>query len=501
MWLAVWWLVGCDDTVFGAHDAGATDPDAAGWCAVEQMLPSCVGCHSAAAASGGLDLETDPWSAMVGATSAAYGAPIVVAGDPDGSLLIRKIEGNQATDEGGIMPPGGLLDAALLSRVRAWVADGADDTCDAPTPTPTDTGAAGGWCGVQGVLRSNCVVCHSTASALGGLDLETDAHAALVGVVGAYGEVLVSPGDSDASFLITKLEGEQGASGDPMPPGALLDATVVARVRAWIDAGATTECDGSTSTPTGTGRYHPEGWEAPTEHGMAAKFQTEADCRTCHGPALEGDVGPSCTSCHGPGWETTCTFCHGGVDSSTGAPPQDIDDNDDASQSPFVPHTPHLSPGDHADIPCGTCHVVPGSALDAGHLFDDATAGQAEVVFSGIATGGTWNGATCSVYCHGTDGRPGPVVHTAGPLGCDGCHAAMSSPESALEAMSGNHKDHVEEGISCAECHGDMVSPTGVLLQPLRHVDGVPDAQIPITFNGTTCTGNCHGEAHNGRTW
>jgi hypothetical protein len=46
----------------------------------------------------------------------------------------------------------------------------------------TDTPVTDGWCGVRSVFNNTCVSCHSAGAALGGLDLETDPHAAIVGV-------------------------------------------------------------------------------------------------------------------------------------------------------------------------------------------------------------------------------------------------------------------------------------------------------------------------------
>jgi hypothetical protein len=49
----------------------------------------------------------------------------------------------------------------------------------------------------------------------------------------------VNPGDPDASYLVRKLEGAPGISGDRMPlGGAPLGAALIADVRAWIAAGA-----------------------------------------------------------------------------------------------------------------------------------------------------------------------------------------------------------------------------------------------------------------------
>ena len=49
----------------------------------------------------------------------------VLAGDPDNSYLIQKIEGNAAV--GGIMPPlpGQPLDPAVIAEIRQWITDGA----------------------------------------------------------------------------------------------------------------------------------------------------------------------------------------------------------------------------------------------------------------------------------------------------------------------------------------------------------------------------------------
>lgn len=69
---------------------------------------------------------------------------------------------------------------------------------------------------------------------------EEGAHGALVGVesVGKAGAVLVIPGDPDNSYLIQKLEGAAGISGDRMPPSGGIDAERIERVRGWIAAGA-----------------------------------------------------------------------------------------------------------------------------------------------------------------------------------------------------------------------------------------------------------------------
>ena len=377
-----------------------------------------------------------------------------------------------------------------------------DDVLFQPSENGTLPPGTEGWCAAEQILASDCAGCHSASAAAGGLDLETDPHAAIVDVPSATnGELLVAPGDPDGSLLLRKMEDTQRAGeGGVMPPGAALDAATVALVRQWIADGADDVCD---QTITAEG-YHPPGWAEPDVHGIAMKFQTETDCRACHGTELEGGTGPSCTSCHGEDWEITCTFCHGGVDSSTGAPPEGIDDTTGPQVDTFIPHTTHLSAGDHATIACDTCHTVPTTALFAGHVFDDDTPGIAEVTFSNLATNGAYASGSCEVYCHGNGRAPaGDITHTDGPRNCSSCHGGPGNAGS-WSTMSGEHRKHLGEGLACTECHASTTDRSNAIIGPDLHVNGTPDIDVTIlTYNETngTCTGVCHGETHNGRRW
>lgn len=124
-------LFACDDTTFPPPPGGGT-PTGVGWCGVRETFDAeCVTCHSAAAALGGLDLETDPHAAIVGVESAGSpGRTLVVVGDADGSLLFRKLAGTQAGDEGGLMPPTGQVSDAVLDLFRDWIEAGADEVCE-----------------------------------------------------------------------------------------------------------------------------------------------------------------------------------------------------------------------------------------------------------------------------------------------------------------------------------------------------------------------------------
>ena len=76
-----------------------------------------------------------------------------------------------------------------------------------------------GFEGVQAVVDTHCLGCHSAGSALGDLDLETDLHGAIVGVNGAYGLPIIDPGSLETSMFYLKTANQQGADGTDMPPG------------------------------------------------------------------------------------------------------------------------------------------------------------------------------------------------------------------------------------------------------------------------------------------
>jgi hypothetical protein len=52
-------------------------------------------------------------------------APVVIPGDPEGSLLGQKLLGTQT--QGTVMPPGGKMDAAAIQMILDWIAAGALD--------------------------------------------------------------------------------------------------------------------------------------------------------------------------------------------------------------------------------------------------------------------------------------------------------------------------------------------------------------------------------------
>ncbi|MFB0535915.1 MAG: c-type cytochrome, partial [Anaerolineae bacterium] len=80
----------------------------------------CVACHSATQSLGGWD-----GSSYAGVIESGDHAPVVIPGDPDGSLLIQKLLGTQTV--GSQMPITQLLPQEQVQVVIEWVLAGAPD--------------------------------------------------------------------------------------------------------------------------------------------------------------------------------------------------------------------------------------------------------------------------------------------------------------------------------------------------------------------------------------
>ena len=251
--------------------------------------------------------------------------------------------------------------------------------------------------------------------------------------------------------------------------------------------------------------YHPPGYEDGGLHGMDLRMGTE-DCRECHGEDLAGtgtsDV--SCDQCHVDGWREDCTYCHGGLDDDSGAPPGDLDGTMIREETSFPPHGIHTFETIKPAYDCVMCHVKPSDVLSPGHAFD-ATPGRAEVDFTGgIAPYTEWEANGCSNnYCHGDGQREGEIELPSPDLGCDGCHAPPTANGTVAQQLSGKHSRHVVNDVLCADCH-PTVNVEGNLVDPTRHVDGQKTIELPsemeISSEGR-CTGTCHNKVHENYRW
>ena len=140
--------------------------------------------------------------------------------------------------------------ALLISLLVVWGCGAPPDDDDDSGVVDDDDDAADGdatfsWVHTNVILES--CSCHQDgqhSSGLAGLDDAGTAYTALVGAEsgGSPGMNLVEPGDSDASYLMHKLDGTHdsvGGAGSQMPlSGCCLEDDVRDTIRDWIDAGA-----------------------------------------------------------------------------------------------------------------------------------------------------------------------------------------------------------------------------------------------------------------------
>ncbi|HEY7724121.1 MAG TPA: CxxxxCH/CxxCH domain-containing protein, partial [Anaeromyxobacteraceae bacterium] len=258
------------------------------------------------------------------------------------------------------------------------------------------------------------------------------------------------------------------------------------------------------------GGGHAAGWRDPGQHGLAALSFAGGNaglesCTACHvgfGPA--GAASSSCDLCHAnpaaqgmagypahADWRTECTFCHGGRDDGSGAPPRntrvvasDLTTPQPTTDPTIGAHTSHVG-ARHAiaaALACTDCHPAVADVSTPGHV--DGT--PADVSFG--PRPGTYAGGSCSATtCHGnfTGGASAapPWTGTFGAaftLDCTSCHA---SPPPLTAAT------HHPQNTSCAACHGAGYARTGATtgtVAAATHVDGA------VTRSRTGCT-LCHG--------
>lgn len=252
----------------------------------------------------------------------------------------------------------------------------------------------------------------------------------------------------------------------------------------------------SDGLPEGTSlddSYHPQAWATARTHGQSYLGDLNS-CERCHAKELDGGTsGVSCNQCHS-GWQQNCSFCHGGgPDNPTAAPPYDLAGNDDATLLSVGAHTVHLNDGSVSlAFDCSTCHLVPESLDDDGHL--DETAG-AEVLFSDFAgDSASYDAGKCSsIYCHGPSA---PDWASGTQMTCASCHG----DDTEADGMSGDHAAHFAKGLSCATCHDQVVDADKAIKDLSLHLD--MEISVKLTLgsydrDSKTCSETCH----NDRQW
>ncbi len=128
---------------------------------------------------------------------------------------------------------------AFLVTSALLVLTACDDEIRLPVQEVSDA-VSPDYCGMNELMESSCLGCHGP----GGSEPDLTDLAELIDVESSVaGELYVVPGDASASYLYAKCAGTQ-SQGAPMPLGGSISDENVDAIAAWIDAGATTECEG-----------------------------------------------------------------------------------------------------------------------------------------------------------------------------------------------------------------------------------------------------------------
>ncbi len=256
--------------------------------------------------------------------------------------------------------------------------------------------------------------------------------------------------------------------GSPAPVvfGALANTTLDPADRAGpasYDSGTCSNvyCHGAALHAAGGVATTPNWSDTPTGscdrcHGAPPPSHQRSDCKTCHpasAPHIDGHIDVGRTS--------GCDGCHGSAASP--APPTDLSGNQFTTAIGVGAHQAHLNSSFlRGPIACSTCHTVPQTVTDPGHL-----APSPAVVLSDVA----WNRSTqqCATWCHG---GLSPVWTTTGGATCGSCHGIPPQDHLLFQPVPTTIQ-------SCSACHGKTIAPDGSFIfvnGVTTHMNGVPDA-------------------------
>jgi len=254
---------------------------------------------------------------------------------------------------------------------------------------------------------------------------------------------------------------------------------------------------------------HPDGWEAPTQHGTTAKAAVSASagfgyCRSCHGSGYTGaGAAVSCFSCHMTAphspkpWRGTlkhtstdqsnaefCGQCHrNGANLTSIAPP---------------PLQPASTPsGCYNNTLCHGTAVIPPHVANASYLAGTAHGPDAKT-----------NLASCQP-CHATPASGSnprfTVVKNNLPTGCETCHnAGTAHPTPWLPGRAGNpnpntttHATALALTTSCSLCHGAALTGGSGPSCMSASISGIRCHSSSPATNPTGCV-SCHGQPPTG---
>ncbi len=234
---------------------------------------------------------------------------------------------------------------------------------------------------------------------------------------------------------------------------------------------------------------HTSGWLDRSAPDFHAQEYSPADdsCSVCHDPAQPAN---------GPGY--ICLDCHFSEDGSQRTPPGSSYTHGETSSE----HKTFTANEAQVCINCHTTNFDNANQTSCHNCHDIQAAHTVEYLDHNLAVPTSSDFTSQCSSCHSLSGTS-PVV---GAPVCISCHTD-GSPYSQTNCTSchrrppgtGEHGKHIGEA-SCDDCHQSAGSDSG-----LNHFyDDVVDVVFSVsgfTFNGSSCTGSCHGENHSNRNW
>jgi mono/diheme cytochrome c family protein len=188
----------------------------------------CTTCHGLSA-NGELDLRS--YSGLIDAIGPH--APVVVTGDSVNSFLVQRIKGNLQPQMPWELTP---LTSVQINLICLWIEQGAVNDSTGGGGGGSDTTYYGQ--AIQPIFDQFCVACHASPESPDFGLLDMSSYAGVMDSTGPHAPIVI-PGAPTESYLLQKIEGSPGISGDRMPPGGpYLSAALTDTISQWIADGA-----------------------------------------------------------------------------------------------------------------------------------------------------------------------------------------------------------------------------------------------------------------------
>lgn len=210
----------------------------------------CVMCHSGDSAPKGLKLDSYD-SLLKGSAS----GPVVQAGDPAASELVRRLKGISQPRMPMTGPP--YLTDDEIALFENWIADGAKPGDDAAVKTPVAVqpprpkpGETVTYLHVAPIFATRCAKCHTDKGGLMGGPPEGFRLTSYESTLAAIDRVRVIPGKPEASELVRRIRG-QAIPRMPFDGPPYLSDEDIQLIEEWIAQGARDAQGNPAQIPTG----------------------------------------------------------------------------------------------------------------------------------------------------------------------------------------------------------------------------------------------------------